>query len=72
MAATCPAVRVRIIRLNPIQKVGVASATTYRRLPGSVKPRRERLRTGCLIRRCRSCTLGGYRDGRNRNAPFGS
>jgi hypothetical protein len=38
IAATCPAVRVRIIRLNPIWKVGVASATTYRRRPGFVKP----------------------------------
>jgi hypothetical protein len=39
IAATCPAVRVRIIRLIPIWKVGVAGARTYRRRPGSVKRR---------------------------------
>ena len=43
IAATCPAVRVRIIRPNPISKVGVASARTYRRRPGSVKPSRRRV-----------------------------
>jgi hypothetical protein len=31
IAATCPAVRVRIIRLNPIWKVGVAGAKTTSR-----------------------------------------
>lgn len=41
IAATCPAVRVRIIRLNPIWKVGVAGARTYRRRPGCVKPWRK-------------------------------
>jgi hypothetical protein len=59
MAATCPAVRVRIIRLNPIQKVGVASATTYRRLPGSVKPRAREIEDRLLDKEVSVLHLGG-------------